>query len=349
MISQNKRFVKGFNMKEAFKVANLHGVNDLRYEDICLAECKSDEVIIEIKSCGICGSDISRVYTKGTYHFPTVIGHEFSGKVVYDPEDKITGEKVAVFPLLPCFKCKSCEEGSYATCESYDYYGSRRDGGMAEYIVVKRWNILIMPQNLSYDEGAMCEPVSVARHAALKLGIQKGDNLFVSGAGPIGLIAGMWAKMLGAKDVYYIDVDARKIEFANTLGFKEYKGNVLIDCALEGTGYGDALAKCLEAIKPHGSMVLMGNPSGDVSMTQNTYWHILRKELKISGTWNSSFNDTENDWRESLKAMADGLIDVKPLITHRLPLSRCNEAFEMMKSRSEFYNKVMLNMNGDER
>ena len=110
-----------------------------------------------------------------------------------------------------------------------------------------------------------------------------------------------------------------------------------------------ALAKCLEAIKPHGSMVLMGNPSGDVSMTQNTYWHILRKELKISGTWNSSFNDTENDWRESLKAMADGLIDVKPLITHRLPLSRCNEAFEMMKSRSEFYNKVMLNMNGDER
>ncbi len=335
-------------MKKIFKAANLHAVNDLRYEDIQLCECKNDEVIVEVKSCGICGSDISRVYTKGTYHFPTVIGHEFSGKVVYDPENKILEEKVVIFPLLPCFKCKSCEEGSYATCENYDYYGSRRDGGMSEYIAVKRWNALIMPKNLSYDEGAMCEPVSVARHAILKLGIQNGDNIFISGAGPIGLIAGMWAKMFGAKDVFYIDVDERKTEFAKTLGFKEYKNDVLIDCALEGTGHGDALEKCLESVKPHGSMVLMGNPSGNVSMTQSTYWHILRKELKISGTWNSSFNDAENDWWESLKAMAEGAIDVKPLITHKFPLSDCNEAFEMMKKRSVFYNKVILNMNGDE-
>lgn len=335
-------------MKKIFKAANLHAVNDLRYEDAQLCECKNDEVIVEVKSCGICGSDISRVYAKGTYHFPTIIGHEFSGKVVYDPDNKILGEKVVIFPLLPCFKCKSCKEGSYATCENYDYYGSRRDGGMSEYIAVKRWNALIMPKNLSYDEGAMCEPVSVARHAILKLGIQNGDNVFISGAGPIGIIAGMWAKMFGAKDVFYIDVDERKTEFAKTLGFKEYKNDVLIDCALEGTGHGDALEKCLESVKPHGSMVLMGNPSGNVSMTQSTYWHILRKELKISGTWNSSFNDAENDWRESLKAMAEGAIDVKPLITHKFPLSDCNEAFEMMKNRSVFYNKVILNMNGDE-
>ena len=83
-------------------------------------------------------------------------------------------------------------------------------------------------------------------------------------------------------------------------------------------------------------------------MTQNTYWHILRKELKICGTWNSSFNDTENDWKESLRAMENGIINVKTLITHKFPLSKCNEAFEMIKNRSEFYNKVILNMNGDE-
>lgn len=335
-------------MKKTVKSANLHAVNDLRYEDTILGECKDDEVIVEVKSCGICGSDISRVYSKGTYHFPTIIGHEFSGKVVYDPEDNLSGKKVVIFPLLPCFKCESCKKESYATCESYDYYGSRRDGGMTEYIAIKRWNILIMPDGLGYDEGAMCEPVSVARHAVLKLNIIGGENVFISGAGPIGLIAGQWAKMLGAKNVYFIDIDDRKIEFAKKLGFFEYSEGFTIDCALEGTGNSNALQKCLEVIKPQGNLVFMGNPAGDMVMTQNTYWHILRKELKISGTWNSSYNSINNDWKESLCAMSEGKIDVKPLITHKYPLSECSKAFEMMKDKKEFYNKVILNMNQED-
>lgn len=334
-------------MKNTVKSANLRAINDLRYEDTAFPECKEDEVIVEVKSCGICGSDISRVYSKGTYHFPTVIGHEFSGRVVCDEKGELENKNVVIFPLLPCFECESCKNGSYATCENYDYYGSRRDGGMTEYIAVKRWNLLVMPENLSFDEGAMCEPVSVARHATMKLGIKKGDKVFISGAGPIGIVAGQWAKSFGAEEVYYIDIDDRKIKFANSLGFSEYKDGIAVDCFIEGTGYSEPLAKCLEAVKPHGSGVLMGNPAGDVTMTQKTYWHILRKELKIYGTWNSSYNDIQNDWKESLRAMGEGKLDVKPLITHKFPLSECNKAFEMMKNRSEFYNKVILNMNED--
>ncbi len=332
-------------MKKTVKCANLHAVNDLRYEETLLEKLKKDEVLVQVKSCGICGSDIDRVYKKGTYHFPTIIGHEFSGKVVYDVEEKLTDKNVVIFPLLPCFKCKSCENGNYATCEDYDYYGSRRDGGMTEYIAIKRWNLLVMPDNLEFDEGAMCEPVSVARHAVLKLDIQKGDNIFISGAGPIGLIAGQWAKMFGAKNVYYTDIDERKIQFAKTLGFYEYKEGTLIDCALEGTGYSNALELCLKNVKPRGKVVFMGNPAGDIILFPNTYWYILRKELKIYGTWNSSYNDIENDWRESLKAMSEGKINVKSLITHKFPLSKCTEAFEMMKNKTDFYNKVILNMN----
>jgi len=335
-------------MKKTVKSANLYAVNDLRYEDTPLTNCDADEVLVQVKSCGICGSDISRVYSKGTYHFPTIIGHEFSGRVVYDPQNEILGEKVVIFPLLPCFKCKSCQSGSYATCEKYDYYGSRRDGGMTECLAIKRWNVLVMPQNLEFDEGAMCEPVSVARHAALKLDIKKGESVFISGAGPIGLIAGQWIKMLGAEKIYYIDIDSRKIEFAKKLGFLEYEDGILVDCVIEGTGHSDALKKCLEAIKPHGRVVFMGNPSGDITLTQNTYWHILRKEIQIKGTWNSSYNDCQNDWRESLQAMSQGKINVKPLISHKFPLSECNKALEMMKNKTEFYNKVILNMNEEE-
>ena len=82
------------------KCANLHGINDLRYEEIQKPACGEDEVLVQVVNCGICGSDIPRVYTKGTYSFPLVIGHEFSGKVVMDPANELTGKKVAVFPLL---------------------------------------------------------------------------------------------------------------------------------------------------------------------------------------------------------------------------------------------------------
>lgn len=329
---------------KTMKCANLHRINDLRYEDIPMPECGEDEVLVEVKCCGICGSDIPRVYTKGTYHFPTVIGHEFSGKVIYDPKNEYVGKKVAVFPLLPCFTCESCKQQSYATCENYDYYGSRRDGGMSEYLAIKRWNLLLVPENVSYSEAAMCEPVAVARHAIGKLDIQKGENLLISGAGPIGLIAGQWAKLLGAENVYYFDVDDRKIEACKEMGFAPYEDGVSVNCVLEGTGHSAALARCLDTVRPSGRVVLMGNPVGEVSMSQNTYWHILRKELTVLGTWNSSYNDLQNDWQGGLQAMAAGQINVKPLITHKFPLKDVNTAFEMMRQRKEFFNKVMLTM-----
>ena len=334
-------------MQEKMKAANLHGIMDLRYEDIDKPKCEEGEVLVALKSCGVCGSDVPRVYSKGTYHFPTVIGHEFSGLVAEDESGEWLGKRVAVFPLLPCFECESCKGQNYATCSNYDYYGSRRDGGMAEYLAVKKWNLIELPDSLSFDEAAMCEPVSVGRHAIGKLEIKEGENLLISGAGPIGLIAGQWAKLYGANNVYYFDIDERKIDFAKEMGFKAYTGAEKIDCVLEGTGHGAALAKCLAAIKPFGKMVLMGNPAGEVALSQETYWHILRKELKIYGTWNSSYSEMQNDWKESIKAIAEGKLNVKPLITHKFPLERVHEAFELMKERKEFFNKVMLNMNED--
>lgn len=332
-------------MKDFVKAANLYAVNDLRYEDIPLPEKSGDEVLVEVKSCGICGSDVSRVFSKGTYSYPTVIGHEFAGKVVCDETGELLNKKVVIFPLLPCFECENCKTENYATCKQYDYYGSRRDGGMSEYIWVKRWNILVMDEELTYDEGAMCEPVSVARHAVCKLNIQKGETFFVSGAGPIGLIAGMWAKLFGAEQVYYTDIDERKIKFAEKLGFSEYKDGISIDCVLEGTGHQSGVKKCLEVVKSQGRCVFMGNPDGDVLMERDTYWQILRKELKIFGTWNSSYSENQNDWKESIKAMSEKKIDVRPLITHKFDLADCNKAFETIKDKKEFCVKAMLNMN----
>ncbi|MBQ8850009.1 MAG: galactitol-1-phosphate 5-dehydrogenase [Clostridia bacterium] len=330
-------------MKKTMKALNLHAVGDLRLDELPVAETQDDEVLVRVAYCGICGSDIPRVFDKGTYHFPTVIGHEFSGTVEYDPKGELTGKRVAVFPLLPCFECESCKAENYALCSNYDYYGSRRDGAMAEYISVKRWNILTLPDSVSLAAGAMCEPSAVACHAVKKLGDLTGKSLLISGAGPIGLIAAMWATNKGAEKVYFFDLDERKIKAARELGFYEYEDGIDVDVSIEGTGAGAALARCLKALKPFGQIVLMGNPSRGIELSQQEYWYILRKELRLLGTWNSSFGEIQNDWRDAISAMSERIITPEKLITHRIGINGdYMYAFEMMRDRTDFYQKVML-------
>lgn len=332
---------------EKMKAAVLHAVNDLRVEEVDKPVCGPDEVLVKIMYCGICGSDIPRVFFKGTYHFPTIPGHEFSGLVVEDAEGKLVGKRVAVFPLLPCNECEACKQERYATCSNYDYYGSRRDGAYAEYLAVKRWNLVFLPDNVSYEEGAMCEPCSVGRHATMRAEIQEGDEVLISGAGPIGLIAAQWAKSMGAKQVYFFDIDDAKVNFAVSMGFAKYDDAVKVDVVIEGTGNDKALERCLAAAKPFGRVVLMGNPARELVLPQNVYWYILRKELTLKGTWNSSYASYQNDWVEGMKAVSEGRINLKPLITHKVPLDKALDALTMMKDRTEFYNKVMLKMEED--
>ena len=336
------------NEKNAMKALNLHGVGDLRLDEMPLPACDEDEVLVKIGSCGVCGSDLPRVYTKGTYHFPTVIGHECAGTVVHDPRGELTGVRAAIFPLLPCFTCEACQREAYALCANYDYYGSRRDGGMAEYLAVKRWNLLPLPEGVSMDAGAMCEPAAVARHAVRKLGDVNSKHLLISGAGPIGLLVAMWARSEGVGRVSFFDLDEAKVQFAVEMGFSAYVDGEAVDLAIEGTGASGAMVRCLDALCAGGRMVLMGNPIGAMDLSQADYWKILRKELVLCGTWNSSYAEQENDWREALAAMSDGRIQPELLISHRVLLEKGIEALEMMKNRTETYRKVMLNMGENE-
>lgn len=329
-------------MQKKMMAANLHAVGDLRYEEVPVPECAMDEVLVAVKYCGICGSDVGRVLKTGTYHFPTIPGHEFSGVVEYDPKGELTGRHVSVFPLIPCRECDMCEQEAYALCRRYDYYGSRRDGGYAEYIAVKRWNLVFLPDGLSLEEGALCEPASVAHSAVSRLGIREGDSVLISGAGPIGLLAAQWAKIYGAEKVCLFDIAPDKMEYAKSMGFLEYTDDMTVDCALEGTGYGDALARCLSAVRPRGRMVLMGNPARAVELSQDAYWCILRKELTLVGTWNSDFSDRKNDWAASVEAMAGGRLNAKAVISHVFPLSECGKAFQVLTDKNTFTNRVVL-------
>lgn len=343
------------------KACVLHSIGDLRYENVQTPMPGRNEVLLKIKSSGICGSDIPRVFTKGAYHFPIIPGHEFSGEVVElgsELDRSLVGKRAAVFPLLPCRECEACQIGEYAQCLDYNYFGSRCDGGFAEYIVVPLWNLVFFSETLSYEEAAMTEPAAVAIHALRQAGIVIGDNVAILGAGPIGLILAQWSIAWGAEKVFLVDIDDKKVEFAKEIGFeyvcnsnktdpvewiKQMTNGRGVDVTVEGTGYSKALEQCLFSVRTFGTIVVMGNPAGDIDLSQKAYWEILRKQLKICGTWNSSYvSIPKNDWSLALSMMEKGKIKVKQFITHRYSLDQCNEAFQMIKNRSEFYNKVMF-------
>jgi len=317
------------------KAAVLYNINDLRYESVPDPVPEKGETLIKIMAAGICGSDISRVFDKGAYHYPIILGHEFAGI------DEKTGRKAVIFPLLPCMKCAMCQIGEYVCCENYDYYGSRRDGGFAEYLAVKNENILYVEGDISYDVLAMCEPAAIALHCVYLGDVKIGDKVLITGAGAIGLIMAYISKINGAEKVYFTDIDKRKLDYAVSLGFEVYE-NQKADVFIEGTGVSSALETGLDAVKPFGNVVLMGNPYGDINISQKSYWHILRKQLTLKGSWNSMFNSFRNEWRIVLDLIAGGKLPLENMISHRFKLEQCNEAFNVLKNRTEFINRVMF-------
>jgi len=332
-------------------------------EDVPNPKPQKGEVLVRIKASGICGSDIQRVFVKGTYHFPTIPGHEFSGEIIElgkGVDLSYLGKKVTVFPLLPCMKCDNCQIGQYAQCVNYNYFGSRCDGGFAEYIAVPVWNLVFVPDSLSYEEAAMCEPSAVAIHALRQGVVEIEDTIVIYGAGPIGLILGSWAKAWGADKVLLVDIDESKIVFAKEIGFqyiwnsndgdpvtwvKKVTEGRGADISIEGAGVSITLEQCLKSVRTFGKVITMGNPIGDITLSQEGYWEILRKQLKVIGTWNSSYvSIPKNDWKLAIRAMEKGQIDVKQFITHKVPLTDGIKPLEMMRDRKEFFNKVMYVM-----
>ena len=299
--------------------------------------------VFEIKAAGICGSDIPRVFGGASYFYPIVLGHEFSGVVKDSTNPELIGKRASVFPILPCMECEFCKKQQWASCKSYDYYGSRRDGGMQSLLLVKETNLVFLPDNVSFEEGAMTEPCAVCLHAVKKANISKGDSVLVYGAGTIGLLCGMWARALGAGAVYFSDPDESRCNMAQELGFEVYGGQK-INTVIEASGAGAALNDAIERCEPFGTIVLVGHGKKDTVIPHGLFVKILRKQLTITGSWNSDRNDENDDWSDSIIAMSQGKIDPKRLITHKIPLECSDKAFRIIGEGKEFYNKIMVVM-----
>lgn len=300
-----------------------------------------NECVFEVKACGICGSDLPRVFNGTSYYYPIVLGHEFAGVVKDSLSPNLIGKRACVFPILPCKKCEFCKKEQWANCVNYDYYGSRRDGGLQSELLINENNLIFIPDNVSYLSASMIEPVAVCLHAVKKAKINKKSNVLVYGAGTIGLLLASWAKALGAKTVEISDPNEERLNFAKTLGFQGYSGGEM-DVIFEASGVGVALNDAIINCKPFGEIVLVGHGKKDVNIAHQNFALILRKQLKIYGTWNSDFKKKVNDWQESIDAISNGIIEPEKLITHKILLKDGDKAFKIIEEGKEFYNKITV-------
>ena len=341
----------------------LHGIGDLRLEQIPVPQLAEEEVRVRIGFCGVCGSDIPRIFSKGTYSFPTVCGHEFAGTVeACGPgvNDFTPGDPVVVFPLLWCGKCSACEQGKYVQCHDYDYLGSRSDGAFAEFVVAPEQNLIPVPQGVTLEEASMTEPAAVALHALRRVQMSlAGKTVAVFGAGPIGLMTAQWGKIMGAAEVFLFDIVAEKLELAKHLGFDSVFNSATEDpvkvvnaqtdgkgahVCIEAAGVPATYQGALGSVGRGGSVVFLGNPDADVTLQASLISQLMRREVSIYGTWNSDYSAAGNDddWRTVLQAIASGMLTLTPLITHKVPLVDSSDMLHKMRDKSEFYAKVLI-------
>lgn len=343
------------------RAVQLFKPGDLRCVDVDRPEIKeADDVIVKVKACGVCGSDLERVMVKGAYHHPITIGHEFAGVVEEAGKEAgfSEGDRVTVMPLIPCGKCDYCRIGQYVFCEDYLYYGSRIDGAMAEYISVKSGNLLRLPLKVDFEMGAMTDPVSVALHAVRKAAIIPGQSAVVYGLGAIGFIAMQWLKTVGCTKLFAVDVFDEKLQLAKNLGadicingkkedavgiIKENTSSRGVDVAVELAGSKIAQVQAIDSVKNMGKVIYCGISYDDLVIPNTTLSRILRGEISLLGAWNSLNSPLPvNEWQSALEFMDSGRIKCIPLISHRFRLEDCQEAFEMMYNRKELFNKVMF-------
>ena len=337
----------------------LDDINDFNIKDVEIPECTPGEVLVDVMAAGICGSDIPRVYRTGTYHYPLIPGHEFSGTVVKTSEEdrEYIGKRVGVFPLIPCMKCPQCKNKQYEMCSDYNYLGSRCDGGFAEYVKVPVWNLIELPEKVSFEQAAMLEPMAVAVHAARRMGLIKAENakkdirITVMGLGTIGMSLVMFLLAEGYANITAVGNKSIQKETAVKIGLSEDKyidsgkyipDEAMSDIFFDCVGIKEVVGIALNSVVPAGKICLVGNPASDINIPKKSYWQILRKQFTLIGTWNSSFmHEEQDDWNYVLKQLNAGNIHPEHMISHKYDFDNLTEGFELMRDKKEEYIKVM--------
>ncbi|MRT41783.1 alcohol dehydrogenase catalytic domain-containing protein [Enterobacteriaceae bacterium RIT702] len=292
-----------------------------------------DDVLVEVICSGLCGSDIPRIFHEGAHFYPITLGHEFCGRVRETGagvKDLEAGDLVSCVPLQPCFDCEECRRQLWSQCRHYSFIGSRSDGGNREFIVVPRRNLFRLPPGTSPVEGAFFEPMTVSLHTIELAGGCRDKEVIIVGAGTIGLLAMQCARALGARSVTAIDINPERLALSERLGASHVynsaemtaedirtamDGRRFDQLILETAGAPQTVELSIQIAGPQAQLGLIGTLHRDLNLSSNTFGLILRKELKVLGSWmNYSGEWPGVEWKQATQLFEAGQIDLSSLI-----------------------------------
>ncbi len=344
------------------KAGVVHAREDIRYEEIEKPMPKAGQVLIKVKYTGICGSDVPRVNGDACHYFPNVLGHEFSGTVEAvgkGVESVKPGDRVAGVPLVPCMKCADCQKGNYSLCRHYSFIGSREFGSFAEYVVVPEKNAVKFEDSVSFEQGALFEPATVALHGLMRVPYEGGKTVAVLGGGTIGMFVTQWAKIFGAKEAVVFDIVDERLELGkrlgatagiNTLeeGFMEKAMELTdgrgFDYVYETAGNTITMKLAFQLAANKANVCFVGTPTKELSFSVDEWENMNRKEFNLTGSWMSySAPFPGKEWELTAHYFKTG--DLKfdeSFVFRKMPLSRIAEAFELYKTPGSVKGKILI-------
>ncbi len=340
------------------KALLLEEYKKLTVTDMPEPEVGARDVLVQIRACGICGSDVHGFDgSSGRRIPPLIMGHEASGVVAgigSEVTEVKTGERVTFDSMVSCGECVFCERGQMNLCDDRRVLGVscddyRQHGCFAEYAVVPVHIIYLLPDNLPFEHAAMIEPVSVAVHAIHRTPITKGDTAVVVGAGMIGLLVVQALKAAGCGKVIAVDLADEKLALAQTLGaelginpnttdaltaIREATAGRDADIAIEVVGATPTVQTAIEATRKGGHVTLIGNLAPQVDFPLQS---VVTRELTVHGTCGSN-----GEYPECIDLLASGAIQVEPLISAKATLDEGAEWFDRLYAAEAGLMKVIL-------
>lgn len=323
------------------KVAVYYRNSDVRIEDRPVPEIGPGEVLVKVKASGICGTDVMEWYR--IKKAPRILGHEIAGDISKSNSPKYkAGQRVFVSHHVPCYECKHCKAGNHTACETL-HTGNFDPGGYSEFIRVPEINvehgIYVLPENVSYEEGTMIEPLACAVRGQRVIGVKKGQTVLILGSGISGLMNVQIAKLKQAR-IIVTDMDETRLQKAKAYGADEVyhpkdlppvKADKVILC----TGALPAVQQAFRSLDRKGTLLLFAIPETDIQLPTVDVW---RNEITVT----SSYGAAPEDLVEALKLIEAGKVDMKGLITHQLPLDQAQEGFRLVAEAKQSLKVVLL-------
>ena len=317
---------------------------------------KAGEVLIRIMKIGVCGSDIHVWHGKHPFtRYPVTQGHEVSGEIAAlgaGVENLEVGQKVTIQPQVVCGKCYPCRHGKYNLCETLKVMGFQTTGVASEYFAVDAAKVTPLPQEMSFDEGAMIEPLAVAVHAVRKFGDMQGMRVAVLGAGPIGILVAQAAKGMGAESVLITDISDLRLEKARQCGvdfcvntreadfgealvssFGPDKADVIYDCA----GNNVTMGQAIRCARKGSTIILVAVFAG---MAEVDLAVLNDHELDL----NTTMMYRNEDYLEAIELVRAGKVDLKPLISKHFAFRDYAEAYRYIDENRETTMKVIIDV-----